>query len=50
MTGRVVTKANNLKGGLGFTEIDLGNFGSGIYNVTITNNGQTTTKKVVVQN
>lgn len=50
MTGRVVTKASNLKGGLGFTEIDLGSFGSGIYNVTITNNGQTTTKKVVVQN
>jgi len=49
MTGRVVANANNLKGGLGFTEIDLGNFGSGIYNVTITNNGQTTTKKVVVQ-
>lgn len=50
MTGRTVATVNNLKGGLGFTEIDLSKFGSGIYNITLTNNGQTTTKKVVVQN
>lgn len=50
VTGRTVATLNNLKGGLGFTEIDLGKFGSGVYNITLTNNGQTTTKKVMVQN
>lgn len=50
ITGRTVASFNNLKGGLGFTEIDLGKFGSGVYNITLTNNGQTTTKKVMVQN
>lgn len=48
--GAKVATVNNLKAGLGYTEIDLGKFGSGIYQIRLTNNGQTTTKKVVVQN
>lgn len=48
--GSKVASVNNLKAGLGFTEIDLGKFGSGVYQIRLTNNGQSTTKKVIVQN
>ena len=48
--GAKVATVSNLKAGLGYTEIDLGKFGSGIYQIRLTNNGQTTSKKVVVQN
>lgn len=48
MVGATVAELNNIKGGFGSQSIDLGKFGNGTYMVRITNNGETTVKKVVV--
>lgn len=45
-----VASFNNLKSGLGHTEINLGQFGNGVYMIRLSNDGQTTTKRVVVRN
>ena len=47
--GAVVTRLNNVAPGFGTTEINLSNFGRGIYMVRFTNDGQSITKKVIVQ-
>jgi len=40
----------NVQSGFGTTEINLSNMSHGMYLIRLTNNGQTTTKKVMVQN
>lgn len=50
ISGSKVASFNNLKSGLGHTEINLGQFGNGVYMIRLSNDGQTTTKRVVVRN
>ena len=40
----------SFEGGVGNQEIDLGSFGTGVYFIRMTNNGQSTMKKLVVNN
>ncbi|MDA1112299.1 MAG: DUF5011 domain-containing protein [Bacteroidetes bacterium] len=48
--GAVVVRSSSQAGGFGQTDLNLGDFGNGIYFVRLSNQGQTTTKKVVVKN
>ena len=50
VSGSKVASFNNLKSGLGHTEINLAQFGNGVYMIRLSNDGQTTTKRVVVRN
>jgi len=45
-----VVFSHNVQPGFGTTEINLSNMSQGMYMVRLTNNGQTTTKKVMIQN
>jgi hypothetical protein len=47
--GAVVARLNNVNSGFGTTEINLGDFGRGMYMIRFTNDGQSITKKVIVQ-
>jgi Secretion system C-terminal sorting domain len=48
LTGSKVTELKNISGGFGSQILDLGRYGNGTYMVRITNNGETTTRKIVV--
>ncbi len=50
VSGSKVASFNNLKSGLGHTEINLAQYGNGVYMIRLSNDGQTTTKRVVVRN
>jgi len=50
VSGSKVASFSNLKSGLGHTEINLAQFGNGVYMIRLSNDGQTTTKRVVVRN
>jgi len=50
VSGSKVASFNNLKSGLGHTEINLAQFGNCVYMIRLSNDGQTTTKRVVVRN
>ena len=49
MSGRTVYQDVASNGGFGKMTIDLSGKSSGVYNVTITNAGSSTTKKVVLK-
>jgi len=46
--GMKVTEMSNLQGGVGTQKLDLGKYGSGTYMVRLTNNGESTTRQIVV--
>ncbi|MBM3399026.1 MAG: DUF5011 domain-containing protein [Bacteroidetes bacterium] len=50
VSGSKVASFNNLKSGLGHAEINMSQFGNGVYMIRLSNDGQTTTKRVVVRN
>ncbi len=50
VSGSKVASFSNLKSGLGHTEMNLAQFGNGVYMIRLSNDGQTTTKRVVVRN
>ena len=48
ISSKEVAEVNGLRGGFGTYHMDLSNYGSGIYTVRITNNGETTSRQIVV--